>query len=113
MLKRRRLLEMGTRIHWYLLFSTMGLFLFYVLCLNFDVSTEFCNSLDSFLRKIIMLSLVFGIWIFIFCLSTYFRDKIFPLKSFVGNVVRMIFVIIVDIGFSVISEIAGKSFLIF
>lgn len=113
MLKKRRVLEMGSRIHWYLLFSTIALFLFYLACLNYEASTEYCTVADGFLRMMIMLSLVFGIWLFIFCFSTFFRDKIFPWKSFIGNLVRIVLVLIVDIGFSAIAQIAGKSFIIF
>lgn len=113
MLKKRRVLEMGSRIHWYLLFSTIGLFAFYITCLNFEVNVEYCNVSSSFLRMMIMLSLIFGIWLFIFCFSIFFRDRIFPWKSFIGNVVRIIMVLIVDLGFSAILQVAGKSFLIF
>jgi hypothetical protein len=113
MLKKRRVLEMGSRIHWYLLFSTLGLFIFYLACLNFEVSSEYCDVFAGFLRMMIMLSLVFGIWLFIFCFSLFFRDKMFPWRAFIGNSVRILMVLIVDLGFSTISHIAGKSFLIF
>jgi hypothetical protein len=113
MLRKRRVLEMGSRIHWYLLFSTIGLFLFYIACLNFEVSFEYCNVSAGFLRLMIMLSLIFGIWLFIFCLSIFFKDRMFPWRPFIGNSIRIIMVLVVDLSFSVISQIAGKSFLIF
>jgi len=111
-LSRRRVLEMGARIHWYLVFITMALLAFYILCLNYEVSSEYCAAISNFLKLFIMFTLVFGIWLFVYCLALFFKDKIFPVKPFFGTLVRIILVVLFDLGFSLINEFAGSSLVI-
>lgn len=112
MLRSRRVLEMGNRVHWYLVLSTMLLLLFYISCLIFEVSSDYIFVLSQVLKLFILLSLVFGIWIFIFCFSLLFRDRIFPLKHFIGNIFRIALLIGVDVSFSLVYELAGNSIII-
>lgn len=112
MLKSRRVLEMGNRVHWYLVFSIICLLIFYITCLNFEVSDQYCLVVSDVLKLMIFLTLVFGIWIFVFCFSLLFRDRIFPLQHFLGNILRIVLIVGVDVTFSMVYELAGKNIII-
>ncbi len=109
MLRSRRVLEMGNRVHWYLVFSTISILLFYIACLSFETSNQYCAVLSEVLKLFIFLTLVFGVWIFIFCISLLIRDRIFPVKHFIGNIFRVALIIGVDVTFSMVYELAGNS----
>lgn len=112
MLESRRVLELGNRVHWYIIWLSLGLFIYYTLGLSYDVDNEYMIFVSKMLSILLFFSLVFGIWILIYALSLFFKDKIFPTRIFLFNLLRILFIIVLDISYSFIVNIAGKTIII-
>ena len=112
MLESRRVLELGNRVHWYIIWLSLGLFIYYTLGLSYDVKIEYMLFVSKMLSIVLLFSLVFGIWILVYTLSLFFKDKIFPNRIFLFNLLRILFIIVLDISYSFIVNIAGKTIII-
>ncbi|MCY1151798.1 MAG: hypothetical protein PQJ49_02325 [Sphaerochaetaceae bacterium] len=112
MLESRRVLELGNRLHWYILWLSLGIFIYYNLGLFYDVNRNYMMFVSNVLSVVLLFSLVFGIWILVFSLSLAFGDKIFPTRIFILNILRIILVIILDVTYSFIVNIAGETIII-
>lgn len=112
MLESRRVLELGNRVHWYMIWLSVGIFLYYVFALSYDINSQYMIFLSRFLSTFLLFSLVFGIWTIVYSIAIFFQDKIFPTRIFILSFVRIILILLLDIIYSLILNIAGKSIII-
>ncbi len=112
MLESRRVLELGNRLHWYMIWLSYGIFVFYTLGLVYDINNEYLIFISKFLATFLLFSLVFGIWTIVYSFAIFFRDKVFPTKILISSLLRIILILVLDIVYSFINNIAGKSIII-
>ncbi|NCD04677.1 MAG: hypothetical protein EOL97_01030 [Spirochaetia bacterium] len=112
MLESRRVLELGNRVHWYMIWLCFGLLTYYNLGLIYDINSDYMFFISKVLSMLILFCLVFGIWILVYSLAIFLQDRIFPTRIFVINLIRIIFIIILDISYSLVVNIAGESIFI-
>jgi hypothetical protein len=112
MLESRRVLELGNRVHWYMIWLNVGILLYYILGLIYDINSDYMIFISQFSSMLLLFSLVFGIWIVVYALSIFIKNRIFPTRIFLINLIRIIFIIILDIVYSFIVNIAGKTIII-
>lgn len=109
MLETRRVLELGNRVYWYMIWFCIGIFAFYFLGLYYDINREYLLFISRILSTILLFSLVFGIWILIFSLSLFLKDKIFPTRIFLLSFLRVLIIIALDILYAMIINLAGRT----
>lgn len=112
MLESRRVLELGNRLHWYMIWLSYGFFIYYIFALTYDVNSEYLIFISSFLSTFLLFSLVFGIWTIVYAFAIYLRDKIFPTRILILSFVRILLILLLDIVYSIITNIAGKTIII-
>ncbi|MDC7242408.1 MAG: hypothetical protein ACPKM0_07770 [Pleomorphochaeta sp.] len=112
MLESRRVLEVGNRLYWYMIWLSFGIFIYYFLSLFYDVNSEYLIFVSRVLSTFLLFSLVFGIWTLVYSLAIYFRDKIFPTRIFILSFLRILIILVLDIIYSVVNNIAGESLFI-
>ena len=95
MLESRRVLELGNRVHWYILWLNVGVFLFYNLGLIYDINSEYMMFVSRILAMFLLFAIVFGIWITVYSIAIYFNDKIFPTRIVIINTLRVLLVVII------------------
>jgi len=112
MLESRRLLEMGNRVHWYMVFISLFLIAFYFVCLQAEVAHSYILFLSIIINFVLDFSYFFCVWIIIFSLSTFYHDRIFPVRPFVLSFVRLCMIIGLDCIFSIADKIVRGGFTI-
>lgn len=112
MLESRRVLELGNRVHWYMIWLSFGVFVYYILGLIYDINSDYMIFVSKSLSVFLLFSLVFGIWIFVYSIAIFMQDKIFPKRIFILNIIRVLFIIVLDIAYSLVVNIAGETIII-
>ncbi len=112
MLETRRVLELGNRVYWYMIWFCVGIFTYYFFGLYYDINNEYLIFISKILSTILFFSLVFGIWIIVFSLALFLKDKILPTRILLLSFFRILIIIALDILYSMIINLAGKTIII-